>query len=136
MTERLGTVFVTGIRHVVCFSLLYDVSQCATDCHWQAIFVVLLYHLASHHPLHSPSPLHFFSLGSCLPLFLSLVSLTHNDDLDQVLGKVKVGRQIASKQSALFLCANSVSSLSLSLSPSCLLSFPLPLPSSVVSPPP
>ncbi|KAM7375992.1 hypothetical protein PAMP_005745 [Pampus punctatissimus] len=34
--------------------------------------------------------------------------LTHNDDLDQPQGKVKVGWQIASKQSALSLCTNSV----------------------------
>jgi len=48
------------------------------------------------------------SLGSCLLLFSFPVGLTHNDDLDQSWRKVKVGQQIASKQSDLSLCANSV----------------------------
>lgn len=50
-----------------------------------------------------PSPL-------LLLLFSFLARLTHNDDLDQAHEKVKVGRQIASKLSALFLCGNSGSS--------------------------
>lgn len=60
-----------------------------------------------------PSPPHLWA-HVC---FCSPACLTHNDDLDQADGKVKVGWQIASKQSASSLSANSVSSLF--LSPSC-----------------
>ncbi|MEQ2162031.1 hypothetical protein GOODEAATRI_015701, partial [Goodea atripinnis] len=62
-----------------------------------------------------PFPHHFFFQGSCLLWLLSSVGLTHNDDLDQALGKCQGWWTDCLKAiSLVFLCADSVSSLSLS----------------------
>lgn len=86
----------------------------ATGCQAVQCCVALLPFVtpsASSFPLNS-------SLSSCLLLSSPPINLTHNDDLDQVQRKVKVGQQIASKQSALSVCGNGEGSPSLFVSPS------------------
>lgn len=92
-------------------SLGHDVSLCTTDCHWLASSAALQCHLFSPLPLcpSTPSLWAHVCFCSCLQsAWLTMMILTRRGE------RSRLARQIASKQSALSLCANSGSCLSLS----------------------